>query len=86
MAERKEKSMLSENELARELKSMYENAPSGHKTTMILLFGIKFSEDLKYFSANNGSIERLCKNAIDTTSYQTEVHKGIRLSGYVCLK
>ena len=38
---------MTKQDLASELNKMYHNAPKGDSTTMIRLFGIKYSDDLK---------------------------------------
>ena len=65
------------------LKKMYEEAPIGESTTMIHLFGIKYAKEIM---EADFSVKDILFNAKMSTSYQTEVHKGVRLAKYVYLK
>ena len=68
-------------QLADELRKMYNGAPRGEQTTMIHLFGIKYASELTRTSP--GSV---IKQAGLHSSYVTEIHKGRRLAKYVKLK
>ena len=74
---------MTEYELGRELKAMYEGAPRGDQVAFIHLFGIRFADALMN--------ERLSKREILKTaglpeSYQTEISKGVKLAKYVKIK
>ena len=68
-------------QLADELRRMYNGAPQGEQTTMIHLFGIKYAHELTRTSP--GSV---VEQSGLRSSYVTEVHKGRRLAKYVKLK
>ena len=68
------------HEAARILRNMYNNAPYGEKTTAIHLFGIKYAREIS--SLNRQDIVR---EAGISSSYDTEVYKGVRLARYVTL-
>ena len=70
------------HELAACLKEMYENS-SNEKTTMIHLFGIMYSKEIKECES---TAKEILKLANMPESYQTEISKGIRLSKYVDVK
>ena len=68
-------------ELAQELRQMYDTAPLGEQTTWIRLFGIKYADELARFSPNS-----VVAYACLPHSYGTEVSKGRNLAKYVELK
>ena len=74
------------NELGKILGEMYENAPDGDKVAMTHLFGIRYSKEIK---RNNYIVKEIIKNtrlkngSSMNESYQTEIHKGIKLAEYV---
>ena len=70
-------------DLASELKRMYENASKGDSTTMIRLFGIKYSEDLKNYTCSMSEIAELAEIGVN---YHAKISKGIRLAKYVKIK
>lgn len=75
---------MTKQDLASALKRMYENNLEDGPT-MIRLFGIKYSEELKNCNASNKEIIEI--SGIDKgTSYQAEISKGIKLAKYVQLK
>ena len=74
---------MTENELGKILKYMYENAPSGEKTTMIHLFGVKYAEVIE---RSNLDKQQIMKSSGLPPSYYTEVVKGIRLAKHVVAK
>ena len=74
---------MTKHNLASELKIMYENAPKGDSTTMIRLFGIKYSEDLKNCTCSMSKIAELAEIGVN---YHAEISKGIRLAKYVKMK
>lgn len=69
-------------ELSYILKNMYDGAVKD-KTTMILLFGIKYAEEIQ---DNITSPKDILKAAKMPDSYATEIYKGMRLSKYVDVK
>ena len=70
-------------DLAKKLNDMYTNAPKGDSTTMIRLFGIKYSEELKSCDSSMSEIAELAEIGIN---YHAEISKGIRLAKYVNIK
>ena len=70
-------------ELAKTLKDMYNNAPQGDSTTMIRLFGIKYADELKKCTSSMSNIAELAEIGIN---YHAEISKGIRLAKYVSIK
>jgi len=71
---------MTENELGRKLKEMYENAPKGYKVAKIHLFGVEFSDVI---NENNFKIAEIIRASGINESYGTEVNKGIKLARYV---
>ena len=74
---------MTKQDLAQKLNEMYYNAPQGEKVSMIHLFGIKYSEELKECSA---STKEIASAADINESYGTEISKGIKLGHYVDVK
>ena len=70
---------MTKQDLANELKEMYENAQKGDSTTMIRLFGIKYSEDLKNCTCSMSEIAELAEIGVN---YHAKISKGIRLAKY----
>lgn len=68
-------------ELAAELSRMYNSAPRGDQTTMILLFAIQYAAELDELKDSN--MKDLLEAADIHISYVTELNKGRRLSKYV---
>ena len=68
-------------ELGKLLNDMYQNAPRGEQVTMIHLFGIKYSADIK-----RSGIKEVVKEAGINSTYSTEISKAINLSKYVKAK
>lgn len=68
------------NELGNKLKEMYENAPKGDSVTMIHLFGIKYADEILN---NNYSRKDIIEKSGISSSYLTELSKGMNLSKYV---
>jgi hypothetical protein len=68
---------MTKQDLASELNKMYHIAPKGDSTTMIRLFGIKYSDDLKNCTCSMSEIG---------VNYHAEISKGIRLAKYVKIK
>jgi hypothetical protein len=74
---------MTEFELGRKLKSMYENAPRGDQVASIHLFGIIYSDAL---TNERLSKREILKIAGLPDSYQTEISKGVKLAQYVTVK
>jgi hypothetical protein len=74
---------MTKQDLAQKLKDMYFNAPQGEKVSMIHLFGIKYSEEIKECEA---STKEIAKAAGINESYGTEISKGVKLGHYVNIK
>lgn len=75
---------MTETELAKELKKMYEKGiPAKEKTIMIHLFGIMYADVIK----NNGfTPKNILKYADMPESYNVEINYGIKLAKYVVVK
>tara|TARA_B110000261_G_C12988998_1_gene319529 strand:- start:307 stop:534 length:228 start_codon:yes stop_codon:yes gene_type:complete len=71
------------NELGSKLNEMYTNAPKGDSVAMIHLFGIKYANVIK--ESNYSKKDIITQSGI-STSYLTELSKGIKLSNYVIPK
>ena len=69
---------MTEDEAITVLRDMYSNARYGEKTTQIHLFGIKYAKAL-----NNMDLKTIAQRATGHVSYQTEMHKGMKLAKYV---
>ena len=70
-------------ELGKELKKMYNNAPTGYQVANIHFFGVVYAEII---NENNYRISEIVDAAGINKSYTTEVSKGIKLSRYVVPK
>lgn len=68
------------NELGNKLKEMYKNAPKGDSVTMIHLFGVKYANEI---IINNYSRKDIIAKSGISSSYLTELSKGINLAKYV---
>ena len=68
------------NELADELNEMYSTAPKGDAVVMIYLFGIKYAREIE---KNGYSKKDSSKQSGISTSYQTELSKGMKLAKFV---
>jgi hypothetical protein len=62
---------------------MYNNAPKGDAVAMIHLFGIKFANEIKQ---SEYSKKDIIKQSGISTSYLTELNKGVKLAKYVVPK
>ena len=71
---------MNETELAGILRRMHHNAPRGEQSTATHLFGIRYEAEL---SAPHIIIKRMVERSGVAKSYDTEVHKGMRLAKYV---
>jgi hypothetical protein len=69
---------MDQKKLGLKLKEMYDNAPRGEQVAMIHLFGIKYPKEIKEAGVKNVVIE-----AGISSTYVTEVSKGMSLSKYV---
>ena len=67
-------------ELARELRRMYNNAQKGEQNTAVLLFGIKYAAHLPYGTSRIADVIRC--SAL-RPKWQNEVNKGRNLAKYV---
>lgn len=70
-------------ELGTALSAMYNNAPEGKKATSIHLFGIKYA---KIIQQEGHSVADIIRNTKLSSSYGTEISKGINLAKYVIEK
>jgi len=71
------------NELGTKLNEMYSNAPKGDAVAMIHLFGIKYANEIK---KSEYSKKDIIKQSGISTSYLTELTKGVKLAEYVIPK
>lgn len=75
--------MMTENQLGKILREMYDNAPKGYKVANIHLFGVKYAEVI--LEKNFKVIEIIRASGLNE-SYLTEISKGIKLARYVIPK
>lgn len=68
---------MTENELGRILKEMYDNAPQGYQVANIHLFGVKYASIIL---KNNIKATDIVHASGINLSYTTEVSKGIKLA------
>lgn len=71
------------SELGKKLSKMYNNAPKGDAVAMIHLFGIKYVNEIKQ---SNYSKKDIIEQSGISTSYLTELNKGVKLAEYVISK
>ena len=71
------------NELGSKLNEMYTNAPKGDSVATMHLFRIKYANVIK--ESNYSKKDIITQSGI-STSYLTELSKGIKLSNYVIIK
>lgn len=71
------------NELGTKLGEMYNNAPKGGAVVMIHLFGIKYADDIK---KSGYSKKDIIQQSGISSSYLTELTKGVKLADYVIPK
>ena len=70
-------------ELGAKLSEMYNNAQKGDSVAMIHLFGIKYANQIK--NSNYSKKDIISQSGI-STSYLTELTKGVKLAEYVTPK
>lgn len=70
-------------ELGLILKEMYDKAPYKETSTMVHLFGIKYSEIIQN---DNISCKDIAKEAGIEESLKIEIRKGVKLAKYVKVK
>lgn len=73
-------SAMTPRELADILTQMHRDAPKGHATTMVHLFGIRYFEEIHDCQ---GSVKEIVRLSKIPNSYNREVREGIRLARYV---
>jgi hypothetical protein len=69
------------NQLGAKLHDMYHSAPRGEQVTMIHLFGVLYSDDIRKYS-----IKDIVLQAGIHSTYSTEVSKAVNLAHYVQVK
>lgn len=74
---------MTENELGKILKEMYDNAPDGYQVANIHLFGVKYASIIL---ENKFKATEIVHASGINSSYATEVSKGVKLSRYVIPK
>lgn len=74
---------MTENQLGRILREMYDNAPYGYQVANIHLFGVKYASII---INNKLKATDIIRASGLNQSYATEVSKGIKLSRYVIPK
>ena len=67
-------------ELAQEMRRMYDNAPRGEQNTAVLLFGIKYAAHLPPGTSRIADVIR-CSGL--PSNWRSEVNKGRNLAEYV---
>ncbi len=70
-------------ELGSKLSEMYNKAPKGESVAMIHLFGVKYAIEIK--QSNYSKKDIIVQSGI-STSYLTELSKGVKLAKYVIPK
>ena len=68
------------DELAHTLSEMYNDAPERDKSAMIILFGVKYADEIRDCGA---SVDKIVGLSGLPKSYPTMVYRGIRLARYV---
>ena len=71
------------DEAASELRKMYFSAAHGDKSIAVVLFGLKYADDL---GRGRLSIQRIISRARIPPNYSPMVNKGRKLANYVVLK
>ncbi|HZK53743.1 MAG TPA: hypothetical protein VFC84_06085 [Desulfosporosinus sp.] len=71
---------MTENELGKILREMYDNAPAGYQVANIHFFGVKYASIIL---DNNFKTTEIIRASGIKPSYSTEVSKGIKLARYV---
>jgi hypothetical protein len=71
------------NELGTKLSEMYNNAPKGDAVAMIHLFGIKYANEI---IKSQYSKKDIIEQSGISSSYLTELTKGVKLAEYVIPK
>jgi hypothetical protein len=71
------------NELGSKLSEMYNNAPKGYSVAMIHLFGIKYANEI--IESEYSKKDIITQSGI-SSSYLTELAKGVKLAKYVIPK
>lgn len=74
---------MTENDLGKILKEMYETAPRGYQVANIHLFGVKYASII---NDNHYKVTDIIRASGINKSYATEVSKGIKLARYVIPK
>lgn len=74
---------MTENELGKILREMYDNAPTDYQVANIHLFGVKYASIIL---DNNIKATDIIRASGLNKSYATEVSKGIKLAKYVVPK
>ena len=65
------------------LYELYNKAPKNEQVAMIHLFGIKYGKLIK---GNGIKISDIIEASGISSTYATELNKGVKLSNYVCIK
>lgn len=74
---------MEDHELARILRTMYENAKRNEAVCQINLFGIMYADEIK---KSGCSVKRIVELSGIRQGYLSEVTKGMKLSKYVTVK
>ncbi len=74
---------MTEKELGKTLRKIYDNAPEGYQVAGIRLFGVKYASII--LDNNFEAIDIVRASGINQ-SYATEVSKGVKLASYVTSK
>ncbi|MDE2715706.1 MAG: hypothetical protein OXI33_01655 [Chloroflexota bacterium] len=76
--------MMTFDELVAELVRAYREAPHNEINARIILFGIKYADDLRH--VNVSDIEEAVSELTERNSYAPEISNGVKLAKYVELK
>ncbi|HBV87532.1 MAG TPA: hypothetical protein DEF42_12970 [Desulfosporosinus sp.] len=74
---------MTESELGRILREMYDNAPAGYQVANIHLFGVKYASIIL---GENLKVTDIIKASGIKESFKTELNKGVKLAKYVVPK
>ena len=74
---------MTEPELGRILREMYDNAPNKEKAVQVHLFGIKYAAELSKYGISKSEV---VKYSGLSHNYVTEINKGVNLANYVTVK
>ena len=78
---------ITEMELAKRYREVFEAAPRGDKMFAVRFFGIRYSEEIdKLNEEEKGVIRRIAKNSRLEKNHSGKMHLGIKLGRFVEIK